>query len=142
MSDAPDPNRPAQPYPAPSPDTDFFWTSGESGILRFKQCAACGHYLHPPKPRCPDCLSDRIEIVAVSGRATVAAKTVNYHPWHPAFPPPYVLAIVEIAEAPYVRLTTRIVTADPEGVAIGDAVRVRFEQAGPAWLPLFEPEAK
>ena len=49
-------------------------------------------------------------------------------------------AMVEIEEAPYVRLTTQIVNCEPENVQVGQNVRVTFKQAGPAWLPLFEPD--
>lgn len=129
-----------KPYPAITPETAFFWTSGESGVLRFQRCRSCGHVLHPPQPMCPECLSDDIGIEVVSGRATVACCSINHHQWHPDFPPPYVLAIVEIAEAPYVRLTTQIVNCAPEEVAIGDKVQVVFQQQGPAWMPMFEPE--
>ncbi len=130
----------ARPYPRLTPENAFFWGSGKDGVLRFQRCGGCGHFLHPPSPRCPQCLGADIAIVPVSGRATVLARTVNQHQWHPAFPPPYLIALVEIEEAPYVRLTTRIVNCAPDEVAIGMRVRVVFEAQGPAWLPLFEPD--
>jgi uncharacterized OB-fold protein len=130
----------AVPYPVITPRNQHFWTSGEDGVLRFQRCTKCQHYIHPPSPRCPECLSDQIEIADVSGRATVATFTINHHQWHPDFPPPYVIAIVEIAEAPYVRLTTRLVDCEPGAVHIGMPVRVVFHKQGPAWLPLFRPE--
>lgn len=130
----------AKPYPVVTPDTAFFWTSGQDGRLRFQRCRSCATYIHPPQPRCPECLEGEIAIVEVSGRATLATHTVNMHAWHPEFPLPYVIAIVEIVEAPYVRLTTRIVNCAPEAVRTGMALRVTFERQGPAWLPLFEPE--
>lgn len=128
-----------KPYPAITPETEFFWTSGAHGKLCFKRCAACQTYVHPPQPRCPECLAETLDIVEVSGRATVATYTINTHQWHPDFPPPYAIAIVQIDEAPYVRLTTRIVNCDPADVSFGMPVRVVFEQQGPAYLPLFEP---
>jgi uncharacterized OB-fold protein len=83
-------------------------------------------------------MSEEIRVEPVSGRAKVAARTLNQHQWHPAFPPPYLLALVEIEEAPYVRLTTQIVNCDPEQVEIGSPVKVVFQQQGPAYLPMFE----
>jgi uncharacterized OB-fold protein len=130
----------SRPYPAVTPRNQFFWTAGAVGVLRLQQCSQCAQYIHPPKPRCPECLSDAIKIVDLSGRATVATYTINAHQWHPDFPPPYVIAIVEIEEAPYVRLTTRIVDCEPGEIAIGTRVRVVFEEQGPAWMPLFKPE--
>ncbi len=75
----------------------------------------------------------------MSGRATVVGFTVNQHPWLPGFDPPYVVANVALAEDPTVRLTTNIVGCEPDAVAIGQVVRVRFEQHEDVWLPLFEP---
>jgi uncharacterized OB-fold protein len=130
-----------RPFPALTPENEFFWKAGAEGRLRFKRCQACKTYLHPPTPLCPACLSKNIAVEDVSGRATVAAYTVNHHQWHPAFKPPYVVAIVEIEEAPYVRLTTNIVNCPPESVGVGAQVEVLFEQAGPAWLPVFQPRS-
>jgi uncharacterized OB-fold protein len=125
--------------PLITPHTEFFWTGGASGELRFRRCRDCGHYLHPPSAHCPQCLGKNLAVAVVSGRGRVAACTVNHQPWLPGFPPPYVIAIVEIEEAPYVRLTTNIVGCAPEAVYIGMPVRVRFEPVEDAHLPLFEP---
>ncbi|MFB0874976.1 MULTISPECIES: Zn-ribbon domain-containing OB-fold protein [unclassified Sphingobium] len=128
-----------KPYPAITPETEFFWTSGAEGRLCFQKCAACSTYVHPPQPRCPQCLAATLDIVAVSGRAKVATFTINLHQWHPEFPAPYAIAIVEIEEAPYVRLTTRIVNCNPADVTFDMPVQVVFEPQGPVHLPLFEP---
>ena len=75
----------------------------------------------------------------VSGRATVVGYTVNAHQWHPDLEPPYVIAVVALAEDPGVRLTTNIVGCEPDEVHIGQEVAVRFEPHEDVWLPLFEP---
>ena len=126
---------------APAPDlrTEFFWTGGKEGELRFQRCEACRSFIHPPQPRCPDCLGEKIAVEVVSGRARVGGFTVNHQPWLPNFPPPYVIAIVEIEEAPEVRLTTNIVGCDPEEVYIGMPLEVEFEEVNGMWLPLFHP---
>jgi hypothetical protein len=78
----------------------------------------------------------------VSGRATVASYTVNHHPWFgEAFPVPYVVAIVELAEDPDTRLTTQIVDCPVEDVRIGLPVEVDFEQHEDVWIPVFRPVA-
>jgi uncharacterized OB-fold protein len=76
----------------------------------------------------------------VSGRATVVTYTVNHHPWFgAAFPAPYALAIVGLAEDPEVRLTTQIVDCPVEDVRIGMAVQVVFEHWEDVWIPVFRP---
>lgn len=130
-----------RPIPALTPENEFFWRSGADGVLRFKRCRSCGTWLHPPLPNCWNCLGAEIGVEAVSGLAKVAAFTINHQPWHPAFPPPYALAIVELDEAPYVRLTTRIVGCEFERIRIGLPVRVQFEHVREVWLPCFTPVA-
>jgi hypothetical protein len=88
-------------------------------------------------PICPVCRSRQWEPRVVSGRGTIIGYTVNRHQWSPAFVPPYALAVVALAEDPSVRLTTMIVGGDPEAVAIGQEVEVRFEHHEDVWLPLF-----
>ncbi len=127
-----------RPLPELTPETEWFWTSGADGRLRFQGCTACGALVHPPVPICPVCRSRVWEPTAVSGRATIVGFTVNRHPWLPEFAPPYVIAVVALAEDPQVRLTTNIVGCDVEEVRIGQEVVVRFEQYDDVWLPLFE----
>ncbi len=125
--------------PQLTPFNEWFWTSGADGRLRVQGCDDCKALVHPPVPICPNCRSRSWAPVEVSGRATVVAFTVNRHPWLPGFDPPYVVANVALAEDPTVRLTTNVVGCDPDEVAIGQEVTVRFEQHEDVWLPLFEP---
>ncbi len=127
-----------RPLPELTPATEWFWTSGADGRLRVQGCTACGSLVHPPVPICPVCRSRAWEPTAVSGRGTIVGYTVNHHQWHPGFVPPYVIAVVALAEDPGVRLTTTIVGCDPTEVAIGQKVAVRFEHHDDVWLPLFE----
>jgi acetyl-CoA acetyltransferase/uncharacterized OB-fold protein len=130
----------APPLPHLTPWNRYFWTSGSEGVLRIQQCRSCARFLHPPLPRCPDCRSDDLTETIVSGRGVIEAVTVNHQPWHPAFSPPYVIAIVALTEDPAVRLTTNIVNCPPDDAYIGLPVRVVFEQRDDVWLPLFEPD--
>ena len=127
--------------PEVTPENEHFWRGGAAGELRFLHCAACGLYVHPPSPRCPRCLAASLAPRAVSGRARLHTFTVNHHPWIPGFDPPYVVAIVEIAEQPSLRLTTNLVGCAPEAARIGMPLRVVFEaREDGVFLPLFEPD--
>jgi hypothetical protein len=122
-----------------------FWTGGAHGELRFWRCQRCGYRLHPPQPLCPICHSKDLAVEAVSGKGTVATFTVNHQPWMPGPELPYVVAIVEIAEQPSVRLMTNVVGCPVEEVRSGMPVRVVFERhadpEGDVYIPLFEPDA-
>ncbi len=131
--------RPFRILPEVTAQNEHFWRGGREGRLQFLRCRACGYLLHPPQPLCARCLGRDLEVHAVSGRARVATFTVNHHAWIPGFPPPYVIAIVEIEEQPELRLTTNLVGCAPAEVRIGQAVRVVFEEHDGIFLPLFEP---
>lgn len=133
-------NKPIKrPLPLLSEGNRFFWTSGADGRLRFLRCSACQNYIHPPVPVCDKCLSMEQEVVAVSGRATLAAVTVNHQMWIPTIEPPYVIGIVEIEEQPSVRLTTNIVQCAEADLQIGMPLEVVFEQCDDVFLPMFQP---
>lgn len=128
------------PRPLPRLDVDnrFFWTSGEDGKLRFLQCGDCQTFVHPPRPICPNCLSEAVAPTVVPGTGVIDTYTVNHQKWHPGLAEPYVIARVAIDGAPGVILTTNIIGCSPEEVDFGDAVRVTFLQQDDVYLPLFE----
>lgn len=125
--------------PQPTLASAEFWSSGADGVLRIARCADCGTYTHPPLPACRACGGRSMTFGVVSGNATVVAFTVNEQQWLPDLPPPYVVAIVALAEDDGVRLTTNITGCDPRDVFIGMRVRVTFVKAEEVYLPLFEP---
>ena len=94
----------ALPIPQINDENRAFWTGGADGELRFMRCSACGYYLHPPSPRCPECWSDDVAPEAVSGRGTVYTYTINRQQWMPGLEVPFVLAVVELDEQPGLRL--------------------------------------
>lgn len=132
-------DKPFRVLPKVADDTEFFWTAGKDGVLRFLKCETCGYLVHPPAPICPKDLTKGLKPADVSGRATVASFTINHQPWIPTFDPPYVIAVVEIDEQPDVRLMTNIVDCAPEDVRIGMPVEVVFDEYEDVFLPMFRP---
>lgn len=133
--------------PSPTAESQAFWTGGRHGELLINRCHACGHFFHPPGPACWRCRSMDVAPEPVSGKATVAAYTVNRQNWIPGFEPPYVVAIVELDDEPDVRLITNVVSVPVEGVRVGMPVEVFFEdwtalsgeENSRIWIPLFRP---
>lgn len=119
-----------------------FWTGGADGRLHVPYCAACARWVLPPEADCPHCDAP-LESRPVSGEGTVFTYTVNGHPFNPAVPPPYVIAIVELAEQPDLRLAANIVDCEPDSVTVGMPVAVRFEEQhgaeGTVYVPVFAP---
>jgi uncharacterized protein len=133
--------------PTPTAESRAFWSGGERGELLICRCRGCGHFFHPPGPACWRCRSNDVAPEPVSGRATVAAYTVNRQPWIPGFEPPYIVAMVELADERDVRLVTNVVGVDAADMRVGLDVDVFFEPwtdlSGDddtrVWLPLFRP---
>jgi|SRR5690554_2076503 len=128
-----------RPLPRLDDTNQFFWTSGAKGVLQFLRCDNCKQYIHPPSPTCPKCLSVDLTPHEVSGSASLETFTVNYQPWAPDMPVPYIIAIISIDEQPSVRLTTNIINSTANDLYIGQKVRVTFKEREGVWLPLFEP---
>ncbi len=133
--------------PSPTPESEAFWTGGRDDALLISRCRGCGHFFHPPGPACWRCRSTDVTPEKVSGRATVAAFTVDRQRWIPGFEPPYIVAMVEIVEEPGVRLITNVVDVEPADMRVGLEVEVFFEdwtalsgeEDTRVWIPLFRP---
>jgi uncharacterized OB-fold protein len=114
-----------------------YWTGGRDGQLLILRCGNCGRWQHPPAESCASC-SGALAPQPASGDGTVFTFTVDWHQYHPQVPPPYVIAIVELAEQDDLRLPTNIVGCEFDELRCGLAVHVVFEQHGEIFVPLFE----
>ncbi|MEU7718343.1 Zn-ribbon domain-containing OB-fold protein [Streptomyces tibetensis] len=131
----------------PVPDTDGapFWEYAAQGELRVQACAACGEFRFPPRPCCPHCQSFESEWRPVSGRGRVWSYVVAHPPLLPdyAAQAPYNVVVVELEEAPRIRLVGNLVPgagqplgAFPvENLRIGARVRAVFHDGLPQWVP-------
>lgn len=121
-----------------------FWTGGGDGKLMITKCTQCALWIHPPAADCPAC-GGALVARPVSGHGTVFTYTVNYQPFNPSVPVPYVIAIVELAEQADLRIAANIVDCEPDSIYIGLPVEVRFERQDvdgePVFVPLFAPRA-
>jgi uncharacterized protein len=92
-----------------------------------------------PRYLCPACWSDQLEWVDVRGTGRVHSFSVIRRASDPAFASrvPYVVALIELDEGP--RMMANVVGDDALAVAIGDPVKVIFEDRGDgALIPQFQ----
>ncbi|WSQ09934.1 OB-fold domain-containing protein [Streptomyces sp. NBC_01231] len=132
----------------PVTDTDGapFWEYAAQGELRVQACADCGELRFPPRPCCPHCQSFASEWRRMSGQGRVWSYSVPHPPLLPEYAAraPYNVVVVELTDAPRIRLVGNLVGAagdpldslDPQGVRIGQRVRVAFDRATglPQWV--------
>lgn len=102
--------------------------------LRIEHCDECEQWVHPPVGTCADC-GRPLVARPVSGRGTVFTYTVNFHPYNPEIPTPYVIAIVELAEQQGLRMAANIVDCEPDSVVCGMPVEVRHHEQGLVFGP-------
>ncbi|MFE2433016.1 Zn-ribbon domain-containing OB-fold protein [Streptomyces sp. NPDC059373] len=129
--------------PAPVPDqfSAFYWENAAQGRLALQACAECDHVQFPPNAVCENCQSPSLSAKPTNGRGTLYAMTVMRQAFHPAWAHdlPYVIAQVELDDAPGIRIQTNIVQADPADLKAGDPLEAVFEQRGEMTLPQFRP---
>ena len=142
MADDAPPALPARMLPTLDEHKRPFWTGGADGHLLIARCTQCALWVSPPAADCPDC-GGALVARPVSGRGTVFTYTVNYQPFNPAVPVPYVIAIVALDEQADLRIASNIVDCEPESVYVGLRVEVRFERhqvdGDAVFVPVFAP---
>ena len=136
--------RPSPPLPVTDALTQPFWDGANDGQLVIQRCRQCGLYLHLPRPVCRRCQSFDLGHEAVSGRGTVYSFTETQRAFHPFFVDriPYLVAVIDLAEQPGLRLVSNLVKVSEAHVSIGMAVQVEFERLSPELvIPVFAPAA-
>ncbi|MFH8609320.1 Zn-ribbon domain-containing OB-fold protein [Streptomyces sp. NPDC018029] len=139
-----------EPLLTPTMDDDGapFWAYAARGELRIQTCTACGEPRFPPRPCCPHCQSFESDWRRMSGRARIWSYVFPHPPLLPAYAAqaPYNAIIVELADAPRIRLVGNLVatpdgelnSVPPERLRIGAKVQVVFADVGgtvvPRWL--------
>jgi uncharacterized OB-fold protein len=129
----------------PGPDISWeelrpYWEGTRVGELRFPKCDECGTFQWYPEPMCGQCHAQSFTWVSVAPRGTVFSFTILRRSFvaelEDATPLP--IALVDIDDAPGVRLVTNVRDsgAIDEELRIGVQVRIEFEDVGDAALPI------
>lgn len=122
-----EPTPPAKPLPTLDDTNRPFWQACKDGVLKMQRCGDCGHVRYPINHVCPECLSDRFDWHALSGRGTVFSAIVFHQVYHAAFAGdvPYNVSLIQLEEGP--RMFSNVVGDPPSEVRVGDAVEVVFD---------------
>ncbi|MEK7214345.1 MAG: OB-fold domain-containing protein [Chloroflexota bacterium] len=120
---------PGYVVPAPNADTREFWEGCKAHQFRVQRCQNCGTFRHYPRPACHQCASFDTEWVDIGGGGVVYSFTIARHPFHPAFrdKTPYAILVVEMDDAPGVRMASNMVDCPVDDVRIGMPVEVVWE---------------
>jgi uncharacterized OB-fold protein len=101
-----------------------------SGRLLLQACRQCDAAQFPPEDACRSCGSFDLTTRESAGRGCVESVVVVHHPVHPALRAhvPYAVVLVSLDDAAGVRLVGNVLNRAPDKIAIGDPVRVAFEE--------------
>jgi hypothetical protein len=133
---------PEMPHPAVTADSKGFWEACRRRELVAQRCTACGGLRHPPEPCCPRCRSFAFAWHGLSGRGRIFSYAIVHRPYLPALEAvvPYAVIVVELEDAPGVRIISNLVDAAPEEARIGLEVEVVWdEMAAEVVVPRFRP---
>ena len=133
---------PRKPVPQPDDRSRPFFEGARRGELIIPRCADCRAHLAPGSRACTECLSESLEWVPASGRATLFTFAIMHQRYHPGFfeEIPYNIAVVDLDEGP--RMNTNIVGVPNDSLRVGMPLVVTFEEVGEGVvLPKFRPAA-
>ena len=132
--------RASKPIPQPDEPSRPFFDGAQRGELMIQRCTACGAFLAPGSRACTECMSEALEWLPASGKATLYTFAVMHQKYHPGFfdDLPYNIAVVELDEGP--RLNTNVVGIANDDLRVGMPLVVTFEEVGDGVvLPKFRP---
>jgi hypothetical protein len=119
----------ARILPRPTALSQPYWDGCREGVLRLQRCAGCSRFQFYPRCICSHCHSTRLDWQAVSGRGVLASYTVVQRGISAAYPAPYVVALIDLAEGP--RMMSSVIGAEPGQLRVGAAVEVSFVEWSP-----------
>ncbi len=119
------------PNPVNAELTRPFWEAAQRHELVMPRCKTCANLFFYPRESCPNCLSDDLEWVPVSGTGRVYSYTVVYQPANPAFQDevPYIYAMIQLDEGP--RMISNLVQCPIEAAKVDMPVTAIFEDVTP-----------
>ncbi len=100
------------------------WESIKAKAMALQRCDDCGHWMYPPGPSCPACLSPRLRWTPISGKGRILSWVVFHRHYLPAYPPPYNAIAVRLEEGP--TMISNLEGAMPDGDSIGREVRLVY----------------
>lgn len=112
-----------------------------AGKLLINRCQACGYWIYPHRPVCPECLSWDIVPTEVSGRGRLFMYTLIHRARDPNTPltEPLVVAAVDLEERQGLRYLSTVVNCPPHRLAHDMPLQLTWVAQGEHQVPAFEP---
>jgi len=103
-----------------------FWDSIQARRCALQRCGQCGTFRYPPGPVCGSCLSLDSEWTPISGCGEIVSWVRFHKQYLPAFPIPYEVIAVRLAENPV--MISTLAAPPSDGRWIGRAVTLTYHR--------------
>lgn len=124
--------------PAELPELQPFWDATARGELAFPRCPGCARWHWYPGPACPCGTATEPQWQPVAGTGVIHTFSRVHRAFLPSGSPvPYVVALVDIDDAPGVRLVTNLVGPGADDPRIGQPVVLSPTELATHTLPTF-----
>jgi uncharacterized OB-fold protein len=100
------------------------WRSIAARALELQRCAACARFQYPPAPVCTHCGCADLHWKPVSGAGTIISWVVFHKTYLPAYPAPYNVIAVRLAEGPV--MVSNLEPPLPSESWIGSSVTIDY----------------
>lgn len=95
--------------------------------LEAEKCTNCGYIAFPPRIICPECQSQKFELIKLKPEGTILTFTIIRIPADQfARQAPFAIAIIETVDG--ARLTAQVVDCKLEDIEIGNKVKLMFRR--------------
>lgn len=129
-----------RPLPLLDTETRSFWESCQEDHLVLPYCEHCQQFWFPPTSACPRCLAPVQTYRPVSGRGEVYSYVIYHQAYHPAFPPPYNVVLIQLEEGPH--MISQLIDINDQEIKVGMPVQVVFRKEDQGQkLPFFRPRS-
>jgi uncharacterized OB-fold protein len=121
-------------------DTAPFWDFARVGELRMQRCSECSQLRWPPGPICPYCWSADASWAPLSGQGVLQSWVTFHREYHPAFPVPYSVGLIELDDGP--RLEGMLLDSPPEALRWRAPVHLVWQRRDGFAVPAFTASAR
>ncbi len=121
------------PKQSPVPDdlSKPFWDACNEGRLVMQRCSDCDRLQFPPQQACADCgSSGALEWREMSGNGRINGYCVMHDSRIRLLQAdqPFNIAVIELEDAPEIKMLSHLPGTPPDEVPVGASVRVEFEE--------------
>lgn len=115
--------------PKPDEQTSGFWEGARRHEVVIQECSECGVLRHPPQAPCIECGSEKSGWRTTSGRGTLYSYVIVHRAtlsqWRDSGP--YNVALIELEDAPGIRLHGNVVGIENEDLHVGMQLEATFD---------------